>query len=977
MNNADSFITCALKSLIFVRPYVIIYSHGKDICFSGCRLTVNHNYMEDSKTMRNLRRIMSGSLATLMIVAALMTGAHAKSYDDIASGDRYAEQIEILSDIGVIKGTSDKEFSPDEKVTREQMAMLLFRLMIGKDSAGRINSTAFTDLYDDTYHGAISWANASGYILGTSATTFEPTEGITMQDAMTMLVRALGHDTAKMNAGYPWTYIDTAIKLGLDDGMEDVEYTSVLTRAEIAGLLYNAVTAEYLIPKTAANGSTFYESTTIVERVFGYEISESVIVATNSYALEGVDTVAKDGYITVHTGDGLITVKYEELELEGAADSHIGKSYKLVYKSDDKSGLVSVLGCTELGKSTAAEKIEVEKDYKYTLIEGVKYQVVEELSDALSTNANELLVYAYSGDGTLVQVMSNEELADLTGAFDAHLIFDGKESSVASRLIIKPFEFGMLEIEDGEINLAGGMEEDELTIINPDKAESGDYVLYYFNEGNASLELAAVLPVSEPMKVTRLTSTTATIGGTRYILGNAKLGIAAEDIHAELGVGETVSVVAYGDQILAVESSDATVKAPSKYLVAQSDTTPVFTDGKFGYVMEAIIDGKEETIMVSNRVVRPGEVYRYTVDSDGEYTLIPRTVSGGMIVSGDNKFVQSGDRNDEIAFAIDEASSSTITAGSSYHTISAGEADSLISTAGDSSSVKFVMDGRTVIVVKVGDTFVKVSGAYTSTITINDGASVTAIFDNEIGSVETLRYLYISDGSLGSVDAAASSVKVIRHVGKEYIDGTVYNLYIALDLSTGKIDTMMSRSAELSEGTNYLTDIDGLISTTEASVTSGIVSGYTSTTITVGGETYKLASGAKFTKLNSDETVTSIALKDVFMGSVEIIIEDGAVKSVILLGPASFSAGYADSKITVAAEDDLRSADSYEFTSLAVLNPETGRKVEVDSEGFTASLLETDTFSFEIDTVEALEAGEYTLTFKVNGVRFTAEFTVE
>ena len=83
------------------------------------------------------------------------------------------------------------------------MALLLFRLMIANDNAGPINSTSFTDLYDDTYSGAISWANASGFILGTSETTFEPTAGITLQDAMTMLVRALGHGSAQMNSGYP------------------------------------------------------------------------------------------------------------------------------------------------------------------------------------------------------------------------------------------------------------------------------------------------------------------------------------------------------------------------------------------------------------------------------------------------------------------------------------------------------------------------------------------------------------------------------------------------------------------------------------------------------------------------------------------------------------------------------------------------------------------------------------------------------
>ena len=93
--------------------------------------------------------------------------------------------------------------------------MLLFRLMLGKSDAGTVNTSAFTELYDDTYSGAISWAASSGYILGTSPPTFSPKNGITLQDAMTMIVRALGQSNDKMNAGYPWTYIDSAISSAL------------------------------------------------------------------------------------------------------------------------------------------------------------------------------------------------------------------------------------------------------------------------------------------------------------------------------------------------------------------------------------------------------------------------------------------------------------------------------------------------------------------------------------------------------------------------------------------------------------------------------------------------------------------------------------------------------------------------------------------------------------------------------------------
>lgn len=918
---------------------------------------------------------MSGSLATLLIALALMTGASAKSYDDVASTDRYAEQIEILSDIGVIMGTSENEFSPEEKVTREQMALLLFRLMIGKDTAGTLNTTAFTDLYDHTYSGAISWANASGYIIGTTATTFEPTEGIELQDAMTMLVRALGHSSIQMNGGYPWTYIDAAVKLGLDDGIEDLSYTKELTRAEVAAILYNALTAEYLIPRTAANGMTFYESTTIIERVFGYEIDESVIVATNNFALEGVDTVTKDGYVTVHTEDGLITVSYAELGLDGEADSHLGKSFRLVYKRDDKTKLVSVLGCTEIGKSESAKVINVGRNNAYIEIGGVKYQVVETLSDELSTNANELLVYTYGNDGTLTQVTSNAGLSALLGAFDAQLIYNDKESGVADRLIIKSFDFGKYTVSGGKVNIAGGMKESDLTIANPDKAESGDYVLYYFNEGNKTLELAAVLPVTDAGKITRLTASTVTIGGATYKLGNEKLGITAASLREQLTVGETVHAVVFGDQVLAIEATSVSIGAPSRYLIAQSETTPVFTDGKFGYVMEALIDGKTETIFVKSSSVTVGNVYRYTLDDNGIYTLIPKKTANGSIVSGDNEFVQSNSKNDELAFTIDEADGTTIDKSASYYTINAGNATSVSSTGISGSFVRFITDANTIIVANDNGTIKLHKGAYSSTFTVNDGASVTAVFDNEVGTVETLRFLYISDGSIGGAVTTESSVKVLAITGRELVDGTILNTYKVLDLASGKILELYSTSASLTVGTNYLTDADGLITTTEASVSDGIVTGFTGSTITIGGDTYTIASGAKLIKLKSDNTVSDITVFDAYMGRVEFTLTDGKISALVLIGSAEFEASYREGVITVTAQDDLGSTDEFTVTSLTKKGEESDTVIDIETA--ESALADGEGFSFTVTLETALEAGDYTLAFTVSGVNFEAEFTVE
>lgn len=930
--------------------------------------------------MGSLKKIISGSLAALMIAGVMSTGISAKSFSDVKDSDDYADEIGILSDIGVIVGTSENEFSPDEKVTREQMALLLFRLMVAKSNAGSLNTSPFTDLYDETYHGAISWANASGYILGTSATTFEPTAGITLQDAMTMIVRALGHSNATMNNGYPWTFIDAAVKLDLDSGLENVKYTEELTRAQVACILYNALSADYLIPRTTSSGVTYFETSTIMEKVFGYEIADSVLVATNNYALAGLETVAKDGYVTIKNEDGYFTVNFEDLGIEGTADDNIGKCMKVVYKNDSSSRLVTVLGATETGRTLNVDSIAVEdEEYSYVEIAGTKYQVVSTLSEAHSTNSNELLVYVYGNNGELRKLSSNRELADILGAYDAKLIFDNKKSSVADRLILKPYKYSQLVIKNDKINIAGNNKSEDLTIYNPDKAVNGDYVLYYFNEGNKTLEIGAALEFSKSGTVTRLSSETATIGGVKYTLGNEGLGISAASIKAQLTVGEKVRVIAYNGAILTVDTSEESVSAASKYLVAESNVTPVFTGTKFKYVITANIAGESTSIFVTNESVNAGEVYRYTVDASDNYTLIPAEINLGVIDSGNGKFVQSSSSNNELAFIIDSANNTTITGGTSHYTISKGSASAVSSTGLSESSINFVTDKDSTIVVNNGAGEYSVySGIYSSTITINDGAYVVAVFRNEVGTIETLRYLYISDGSLGEVDSTEEIVKVLEDQGSEIgDDDEIYHVYLVLNMTTGEIETMRSLESGLVVGNNYKIRVDGLISGNTESLTSGVVTGYTGTTITIHGSTYKLDSDVVMVALDAEENTSSdVSMSDIYLGNVEIIVKDSKVISIVLLGSASFAAEFNSNVVTLTAVEPMAAVNASAIEITGIKNSD-GEAVTIPSSTVNVTNQNDFAFTVTLPGEVSLEDGQYVISFEIDGHDFEAEFIVD
>lgn len=122
----------------------------------------------------------------------------------------------------------------------------------GNSVEGGANASRFTDLEDPTFFFMISWADSQGIIKGTSATTFEPKGSITLQDAYTIIVRALGYEKEE-SLPYPFGYIGVAENKGveLDEGLSsDVSYTDALTRGDVAILLYNAFFAETGVAET-------------------------------------------------------------------------------------------------------------------------------------------------------------------------------------------------------------------------------------------------------------------------------------------------------------------------------------------------------------------------------------------------------------------------------------------------------------------------------------------------------------------------------------------------------------------------------------------------------------------------------------------------------------------------------------------------------------------------------------------------------
>ena len=108
-------------------------------------------------------------------------------FTDVAASAWYREAVEYVYDNGMMKGTSDTIFSPDATTTRGMIVTMLYRLE-GEPTASAASS--FSDVKaDDYYADAVSWAAENSIVNGVSATSYAPDDPITREQMAAILYR--------------------------------------------------------------------------------------------------------------------------------------------------------------------------------------------------------------------------------------------------------------------------------------------------------------------------------------------------------------------------------------------------------------------------------------------------------------------------------------------------------------------------------------------------------------------------------------------------------------------------------------------------------------------------------------------------------------------------------------------------------------------------------------------------------------------
>ncbi|HIV02056.1 MAG TPA: S-layer homology domain-containing protein [Candidatus Aphodoplasma excrementigallinarum] len=119
--------------------------------------------------------------------------AAGSSFADVAADAYYADAVAWAAQNGIVMGYSDTQFAPDDNITREQMASILYRYASykGYDVSAQSELTGYTDIsaISDYALTAMKWANGSGLINGRTDTTIEPQESASRAEVAAILMR--------------------------------------------------------------------------------------------------------------------------------------------------------------------------------------------------------------------------------------------------------------------------------------------------------------------------------------------------------------------------------------------------------------------------------------------------------------------------------------------------------------------------------------------------------------------------------------------------------------------------------------------------------------------------------------------------------------------------------------------------------------------------------------------------------------------
>ena len=175
-------------------------------------------------------------------------------FTDVSTSDWFYSDVMFVYENGLFSGTDSRSFSPNASMTRAMLVTVLYRLEGEPVGTG---SSSFSDVRSGSYYEkAVAWAAANGIVTGTGSTSFSPDAKVTREQLAAILYRYAQYkklDTdagAKLDsfsdAGNVSGYASEALSWTVSEGLINGASGRLMpkgdaTRAQVAAILHRFV----------------------------------------------------------------------------------------------------------------------------------------------------------------------------------------------------------------------------------------------------------------------------------------------------------------------------------------------------------------------------------------------------------------------------------------------------------------------------------------------------------------------------------------------------------------------------------------------------------------------------------------------------------------------------------------------------------------------------------------------------------------
>ena len=299
-----------------------------------------------------MKKLLAMVLALVMTLSLAVSANAFK--DDKSISDDYAESVAVLNGMGVFKGYEDGSFKPEGKITRAEVATIVYRIYtadVAKNDKSGLYATynKFSDMAGAGWaQGYIGYCANASLVKGYPDGTFKPSGNVTGYEVLAMILRAVGYDKNNEFSGADWALhvAQTAQQLGvLDNVAKTTDLNAPASRELVAELLFQGIQKAQVTYTPA----------------FGYVTDKVIGTKTNS-----------------------LGEKNFKLASAAASDKWGRPATKWTYNVGDKSTLI--VDKPVVSYTTKVDECDIAKDLSITKSKAIEAAYIDGDSQTVTTN---------------------------------------------------------------------------------------------------------------------------------------------------------------------------------------------------------------------------------------------------------------------------------------------------------------------------------------------------------------------------------------------------------------------------------------------------------------------------------------------------------------------------------------------------------------------------------------------------------------